>query len=403
MKVFIVTKEPFPNGMAASNRIKCYARGIMRNGINCQIIISKRTEKYGILPKNLEYSGIIDNIPFLYIGKSTLRNKSLIIRNIYDFVDSIKTLHFLYIRANKNDIIFNYLREDNLNILIGLISKIKGFKTYRELCEYPYGASNNNYLVKIKRKIQLHLIFKIFDGFIAISENLKNLAEQYKTAKAKVLKVPIMINYNDVAYDKSMVPPTNLPFIFHSGTLYEQKDGIIGAIEAFGIYKQKNNDSLIYILTGNLEQSPEKREIELLITKYNIKKYIYFTGYITQKVLNWYTNNATLMIINKLDNLQNRYCFATKLGEYLLSGNPVITTNIGEANMYLKDKVTALIVSPGFPELIEECIEYIITHPKESKMIGENGKKMALLEFSELKQGKNIKKFLENQHNHSFI
>lgn len=44
-----------------------------------------------------------------------------------------------------------------------------------------------------------------------------------------------------------------------------------------------------------------------------------------------YTKGASLFIIYKNENIQNKYCFATKLGEYLLSGNPVITTDVGEA------------------------------------------------------------------------
>ena len=62
------------------------------------------------------------------------------------------------------------------------------------------------------------------------------------------------------------------------------------------------------------------------------------------------------MIINKRPNLQNRYCFATKLGEYLLTGKPVIISDVGEAKNYLKDGESAYIVDSGQPNLIAKKI-----------------------------------------------
>ena len=34
MKVYIVTTEPFPNGLAATGRIKCYAKALISEGVD---------------------------------------------------------------------------------------------------------------------------------------------------------------------------------------------------------------------------------------------------------------------------------------------------------------------------------------------------------------------------------
>ena len=47
MKVYIITKEPFPNGMAAVKRIVCYAKAWISQGIECEVLIYTRTEVYG--------------------------------------------------------------------------------------------------------------------------------------------------------------------------------------------------------------------------------------------------------------------------------------------------------------------------------------------------------------------
>ena len=45
MKVYILTKEPFPYGMASTNRIKCLAWAIKQEGIECEVNIFQRTDK----------------------------------------------------------------------------------------------------------------------------------------------------------------------------------------------------------------------------------------------------------------------------------------------------------------------------------------------------------------------
>ena len=96
MKVYIVTKEPFPNGMAAVNRIKCYAKALIGQGISCEVLIFTRTERYGQTPRNTIGKGVTDEgIPFRYIGGTPIRGKNVLIRKIHDRLDKWNTLRFL--------------------------------------------------------------------------------------------------------------------------------------------------------------------------------------------------------------------------------------------------------------------------------------------------------------------
>ena len=63
MKVYIVTKEGFPNGMAATNRIKCYARAIHEGGLECEVVVCGSTEVSG-RPRNTEAVGEYEGVPF---------------------------------------------------------------------------------------------------------------------------------------------------------------------------------------------------------------------------------------------------------------------------------------------------------------------------------------------------
>ena len=102
-----------------------------------------------------------------------------------------------------------------------------------------------------------------------------------------------------------------------------------------------------------------------------------------------------LTIINKYDTLQNKYCFSTKLGEYLSFARPVITTTVGEANNYLKDGINAYIVEPNRPDLIADKIVFIIEHPEEAQKVGEAGHELVLKDFDCVYQAKRIIDTLE--------
>lgn len=95
------------------------------------------------------------------------------------------------------------------------------------------------------------------------------------------------------------------------------------------------------------------------------------------------------MIINKYNTQQNRYCFSTKLGEYLALKKPVIITNIGEAMNYLNE-TNAYIVEPGDPQLIANNIISIINNKEKSKRIAENAYQLTLKEFNSTYQTKRI-------------
>ena len=44
MKVLILTAVPFPNGMAATNRIKCYVKALAEQGVDCKVLCFRRSD-----------------------------------------------------------------------------------------------------------------------------------------------------------------------------------------------------------------------------------------------------------------------------------------------------------------------------------------------------------------------
>lgn len=376
MKVYIVTGEPFPNGMAATNRIRCYARAISEGGIPCEVLIYRRTEVYGSRVKNSETLGKYEGVPFRYTARSTSRNKYQILRYFIDKWERRSTERYLSKNLKKGDVLLLFLgRPVSVAMRFMDVAHKNGAYCVRDLCELPYGTGAETEQAIRLRKKTIETQFPQLDGIISISDALLNLARTYTLPSCRHIKVPIMVEYEQYKLDKKP-EATSIPYIFHAGTLYEQKDGILGMIEAFGLAKQKINRPLEYYLTGTVNQSSHPNEIKSLLKKYNIEDSVHFVGYLYRDQIKEYLKRASLVISNRPKSQQDYYGFSTKLGEYLASATPLLLTNWGEAVNWLEDGKTAIITEPEDTEALADAIVRVFEQPVESRSIGLAGQEV---------------------------
>lgn len=384
MKIYILTTNPFPIGMAATNRIVCYAKGLIDNGIDCKVVVVNRTERIDIRQHNFKANGIFEGVHYTYISNTVLRNQSFIKRRFEDLFDFWATLYFCLTQIKKDDIVLSYHSRIMLFIPLLLMFKFKGVKIVRELCEYPQGTVNDSLYHKILCMFELKILFPLFSGFIAISQELERLAKQHCHENAKIIKVPILVEA--LTSQEKYIHPR--PYIFHCGTMYERKDAIISTMKAFAIASKELNYSIDFLLAG--PKSPHWTELKCIIDDNSLNDNIIFLGQLPHNEIVKYQNGASLAVLNKNDNIQNRCGFSTKLGEVLLSKTPVITTTIGEANYYLKNGISAYIVEPHNPDLIAQKIIQAFLNEEERLKIAAEGERVARSCFDYKYQGKRL-------------
>ena len=383
MKVYILTGEPFPNGMAATNRIKCYARAIKEGGIDCEVVIFRRTERYGVKPKNTDGQGKIEGgIPYRFIGGTPLRGSNVFKRQIDDQLDILRTKRYLQRNLQKGDVLFFFMGY-YIKLMLELMNIAHDIGAFcvRDLCELPFGTgAETKRAIRLRNKTFKEQFPKI-DGIISISEALLGVAKIYTSTKCKHIKVPIMVDYDHYKLkDKS--DNTTIPYIFHAGTLYEQKDGILGMIEAFGKASHKISFPIHFIATGDIKNSPHEEKIKEIIKQYQLEDKLQFTGYLNNSQLKEYLSKASLVISNKYPTQQNQFCFSTKLGEYLAASKPLIITNVGEATNWLTDKESAYIIESENKDALAQAIIRVFCHPEEAKQIGLAGQEVCRKNFN---------------------
>lgn len=386
MKVFILTKQSFPIGMAATCRITNYARGLLANGIECEVIVMHRTEPYGKVRNHVAMGKTDEGIPFRYIPQTTRRCLRLIKRKIHDFFDGFKVAKWIKHNINAGDVVLYFTPQFfHTNHIINICHK-RNIKIVRELCEYPYGTRSDSILAQIQRWLYESLVMPKFDGFVAISESLLSYAKEKCRADAKNIKVPILIDKNQ--YEGVEPYTQERPYIFHGGTMYERKDAIVSTMKAFAKANKVLCGNVDFILAG--PESPHKAELDAIIAENHMGHIVHFIGQLTHNEVLRYQKGAWLTILNKNDNVQNRNGFSTKLGDVLLAGTPVITTTVGEANNWLRDGESALITEPHNFEAISQQIIRAYNNPELLQRISENGKKIAKDNFDCCVQGNRL-------------
>lgn len=378
--------------MAAAKRRLCYAKGLMAEGYEVKVHICHKCFNQGDDDGFVEV-GEYCNISYTYIcGKYKRKNKLLrtfdwfVFDLLRSFFHALKTVH-------RGESMYVYLYPMFMQILLIIVSKIKGAKIVKETCEHPFALGKvNSKWHKFFCWFDCHFVMPHYDGFIAISRELDKFVCKYKSKKAESIIVPILVDNDVCGIDfTGMKSPYDVPYIIHTGTMLEQKDSISKIIKAFSRYKKETGTACRLVFTG--PHANERCSYIPLMEELGVRDCIDLLGLVSTEQVAILQHFASMTIIYKSDNLQTRNCFSTKLGEMLISEVPVITTTVGDSNLYLESEKSAFIIEPDDEDTLVNYMHKILTGGEMVKNIGMEGKKVAEKYFNPIYQGHRLAEF----------
>jgi len=374
--------------MAAAKRVTCYAEGLESNGAQVKILmpfafVTDQNNNFNRVGKfngvHYEYLGFINGHPK---QKYTFPFSYLIyfLTKTYGYLAYF--WYFIFRRSNYDVV---YIYEDRAIYMFFILLFNRSKICILEVCEIPY-FNLKGYKKKINRFLIEKLLFPLFDGFVVISSNLEEYINAHKSKKALIIKVPILSNISNICdFDEkpnSQHIHSSIPYILHTGSISETKDGILSMITAFGYAVNRLAHPIKFIIAGDFENSSIKNEILQLINDLKLRELIIFTGIVRGDHLAQLQKNCNLTILYKAPNEQNNFGFPTKLGEFMMYGIPVIITKVGEMSFFLTDRVNAYVIPFGNIELLGNTIVNAMENGEERKAIGINGKHLAEKEFN---------------------
>ena len=81
-------------------------------------------------------------------------------------------------------------------------------------------------------------------------------------------------------------------------------------------------------------------------------------------------------------NPQTRYGFSTKLSDYLISGVPVLVTDVSDNSIYIRDGINGYLIPPGSMSALEaKLMEIIDNYNQSSILIARNALETAAREL----------------------
>ena len=373
MKVLIVVKGNYPKPEASSKRLTNYIKALQIEE-NC----------VEVLPVFLKYK-----------------------YNYQDFLNSflIPFLAFIKVLRKARDasavFIYGFGWVGKLFIIIA--SKLRKMPVSSEINEKPYsihGGSRRDIILNrfecFHKFCLTNIVYPRLNGFLVISDPLLKYINKFKHKDAIICKVPILVDFE--FYQRKVEKPECIfPYILNSARLNDHKDGISKVFMAFATLINGKGQDLHFYLTSKMATVDLNSKINSIITVNKLDNRVTFLGDLDEDTLVTYQAHCCMVVLNKVDSEQNRYNFATKLGEYMSLGKPVITTKIGEVSNYLDDNVSCLYVDPDSPDEIAAAMFRLINDPILSKRIGEKGRLIAKNEFDFRMQSKKISQFFADQ------
>lgn len=384
----------YPEGVAATQRMRLVAAGIAAAGHNVDLMIYTPTEDLGAVRNHLR-EGRLDNVPYAYTAPSPIKPSSRAARALYYAAGWVVCAFRLTITriTFSRPVLYAYPNVRRMNwprLLLVMWARMLGFTVIGELNELPWSERGNRSLIEriISPSLGVH-------GWIAISASLAAWSENAELPHRRpVLRVPVLADSRTASESASQVIRKEFTF-----AVTPQHAALIEHVLRAWQLVASADKSATLVITGCDRTSTHYISLQGKIVELGLKEFVRVPGFLSRPELLSQFKHSLALLAPLLDDNESRARFPTKIAEYLLSGRPVISTNIGEVGAVLVDGQTALLSAPGNVESLASLMLRALAQPDEMKAIGERGKMYALSELDYVKWGGRIASFMENIRN----
>lgn len=377
----------FPDGSAATNRVYTYAKGFIKNGINVHVVC---------IPNDYveKKDGVMDGIHYYHPFATNKKSKYFIVRRWQKTVSYYRT--FSLIKAiNKADKVIAINSWSNIlttHLFGHFASRSIKAKFIVECSEHPLRFYQKNAITKRQGAVNFSIEAAISDGVFCISHFLVDFYKSKGVDPRKLFLVPSTVDperFNDVK-DR----PVSLKYVGYFGSLTFLRDNVDMLIKAFATFNQLHPD--VRLVLGGFCTDSERKEIVDLIAELKIQNAVTLLGYLTREEILQYVLHADILVMVRSNDLQSQASYPSKLTEFLASSKPVISVNVGEIPLYIKDGQHAFLVEPGNAVALAEKLEYVYCNPAIAFSIGQNGKQLTETIFNYKYQAERMLNFIKS-------
>lgn len=394
MNLKVIFYNFYPNGMATTRRIHHFCKGIVEAGGYAQILIPEPSETASKFPENTLLRGTYEDVDFEYTCKTTVwpRGRISRIRRRFLMIKGLVRATTTLIRDRRQtDAVLLVCHNRLLPILyFYALCRVTRIPYLHERGEFPFfDCPPRSFLQRLYQRMYKRYIYKCFDGIIVVSTALYEYFRTQIRKNARLLYIPIIADPEEFQTKRKekMVGRT----VVCCG-VNQMKDGVFTVVRAFEKVSAIFSDVTLYVI-GAFPKT--KEELERLVKRLGLAHRVVLTDYISRDELRQILCNASVLALAKPSSLQAKYCFPSKLAEYLATGNPVVITRTGGIPRYLQDGVNAFIAEPDSDKAFAEKLEFVLENPTLAEKVGQKGRRLALETFNYRVQSKRFRGFVQ--------
>jgi glycosyltransferase involved in cell wall biosynthesis len=286
-------------------------------------------------------------------------------KKVYLFRNFFKSFIYVYRLANfaknlKGETAFILYPSNDPTIDFPAILIIKGIYRFFLACEInelrcaiiQSNSSNipnkiKNFLNNINRKLRYayfkfnEYLSKCFDGLIVISTRLEKYYTRYNK---NLIRLPILTDTGSAILKSkpSFIFDKEKFIITFTGQVEIKKEGIDVLIKALGLFNKEFPNFELH-LYGPVPKNAI-RIFDSLISNWSLEKKVIFHGVVNQEEVMDILRKSHLLVLLRPSTRQNNFGFSTKLSEYMVSGTPILLTDVSDNTTYIKDNYNGFVI-----------------------------------------------------------
>ena len=387
--LFLSDRLAFPNGMAASHRVRLLARALAERDVRVRVLTLHVTERPPVV-ENHAVRGEVYGIEFEYACGTTLRSEHFLVRRLVELrgwiVGAVRVLQLR--KAHRLHCAYLYYtvqRWSPSRSLTLIFLRALRVPTVQELNERPWSMKGSPTTVE-----RLQSVLWGVGGVVAISGLLGQWAREEARRRGtdtRVLEVPILVDTEEVSADGG--GGGGRVFVYAASPAYGAATRFV--LEAMQHVWEEFPDCRL-VLTGTHPSDPSSAW--LLADSQSLDARVQLVGHLPRGELLRLYREATALLIPLFADVRSEARFPTKIGEYLASGRPIVSSRVGEVGRFFTEGVDAFLADAGdVRDYAAKMCETLVDDTRATA-IGAAGRSLAAQKFDYRVHGEALERFL---------
>jgi len=384
MHLLVVTAFHYPDGGPGAARHMALASGLAAGGHQVSFILLHQTEppKSADANRSIRWTSVASSRTTSPIGW-----RLAALSRLGAALDSIAA-------SSPVDAVLLIDRDPILMEGALKVARVRGVLVLHEVTEYPDVVPPTGLYGAVARlRFERHQLSAL-DGVLVISRALQDYVAQRTNVPTQLLGSIVDLTVH--APLPSLELSTGLT-VGYAGSLLQAKDGVLNLLRAAAKTAPQLSpeiDLRLEILGGDIKSTAGRtavRASQLL----GLDDVVTFHGQVPHAEVRDHLAGCHVLALPRPVSRQASGGFPTKLGEYLSTARPVLTTAVGEIPRYLRHGDTCFMVPPNDVTALAQSLFDIASSYREAQVIGQRGRELVERSFAAPVQATKVVSFVE--------